>query len=467
MKNINKIILITFILIAFTSCDDALDTLLFTSIELDETIVDVPSLNVAVNGTYSRFATADVYNRGLIVLPALLSDNCFMDPLDNRGRFLEYDNYTVNENDTRADALWDDLYRSVAQTTIILREAAKLDIPNSQMEDANQYIGEAHALRALSLLLLQQYFAQPYNYTSDNSHFGVPIPDFDLVGLEILNPSRSTTAEVYTQILSDLQMAISNMREENSPYRIDITAAKALLARVYLYMENWSDAELIATEVISEFGSELIEHDDYVASWEEDQSSESIFTLSNTDLDNSGNGSASFFFLDDFEAFATPDFTSIYSATDVRLNLYPFDSNHNQYLVAKYPSSGTGTDNIEVIRLSEIYLIKAEAHARMNQTADAQNILNEIVQIRDEIAPAVTEVGQALIDRIILERRKELAFEGFRLYDLTRTATTFTKFRVALDNLIINAPSNFTILPIPIDELNANHNIRSQQNPGY
>ncbi len=468
MKDIKILILAVLASVTFSSCDEALDTLLSTSIELDQTIVDVESLNVAVNGAYSRFATSSVYNQALIVIPALLSDNSSMDPLDNRGRFLEYDNYIVNQNDTRADALWNNLYRSVVQTSIIIREAAKLDVPESRSEDADQYIGEVHALRALAFLLLQQFYAQPYNFTPDNGHLGVPIPDFELVGVEIISSARNTTAEVYAQIISDLEKAIPLMRTDDNAFRLDRTAAKALLARVHLYTENWSGAEAMATEVIDEFEGNLIEPGDYMASWNADKSNESIFTLSNTALDNSGNDAASFFFLADFEAFATPDFISTFIATDVRLGLYPFDSDHGHNLVAKYPNAGPGTDNIPVIRLSEIYLIKAEAHARMNQATDAQNALNEVVEIRDEASGGVTATGQALIDRILLERRKELAFEGgFRLYDLTRTATTFTKFRIGQENLTIEAPTNFTILPIPIDELNANPNIQEQQNPGY
>lgn len=468
MKNIKITIVAILASFSLSSCDNSLDTLLSTSIEIDQTIADVESLNIVVNGAYSRFATSNFYNQNIIVIPALLSDNCSFDPLDNRGRFMEYDNYTVNQNDIRASSLWDNLYRAIAQTSIIIREAAKLDVPESQLEDANHYIGESHALRALSFLLVQQLYAQPYNFTSDAGHLGAMMPDFDLIGIDILYPSRISTAEVYAQIVEDLQMAISLMGERSSPFRFDRSAAKALLARTYLHMENWSGAATLASEVIDEFGGRLTETDDYIDGWDVGESSESIFALANTALDNSGNNAASFFFLGDFEAFATPDFINTFSETDVRLDLYPFDSGLGHHLIAKYPNPRTGTDNIQVIRLSEVYLIKAEAHARMNQPIDAQNALNEVVETRDGDASGVTATGQALIDRIILERRKELAFEGgFRLHDLTRTGTTFTKFRIGQADLIIEAPTNFTILPIPIDEINANPSLQGQQNPGY
>lgn len=467
MKKIRKYIAIVLSSSILLSCGNAFDTHLSSSIELDKTIVDVNALQVAANGSYSRFASSNLYNRSLVLIPALLSDNAYMDPLDNRGRFLEYDNYNVTAFDSRADGTWDNLYRSVAQTSIIIREAAKLNVPESQKEDANHYKGEVHALRALAFLLLQQYYAQPYNYSADQSHLGVPIPDFSKIGLEIIYPSRSTTAEVYKQIVSDLKEAISLLKVKKTVYRIDKMAAKALLARVYLNMEKWDEAEKTATEVINEFGGGLIKGDNYVESWSADFSSESIFSFVNTPIDNSGVTTASFFFLKDRDAFATADFIKKFSATDVRLGLYPYKSSSKQNVVAKYPNYKLGTDNAPVIRLSEMYLIKAEAQARLKKTTEAQNTLNKIVQIRDAVASKITLTGQELIDRVLLERRKELAFEGFRIFDLTRTGTTFTKFRIGKGNLTIKAPTNFTILPIPVDEINANKGLQGQQNPGY
>lgn len=465
MKKIEKILAVCVLVVLF-SCDEALDTILSNAVEVENAIVDVDGLEVAVIGSYNRYATADLYNRTFIVVPALLSDNCYLDPFDNRGRFVEYDNYNVNINDPRAGGTWEDLNRSIAETSVVLREAAKLDVPESQQADADQFIGEVYALRALAYLKLQELFAQPYNFTSDQSHLGAMIPDFDLIGLEVLTPSRGTTGEVFDLIVSDLQMAISLMGEKSSPFRMDVTAAKALLARAYLYMENWGEAERLATEVIAEFDGDLLGPNDYIGSWSSDQSSESIFTLFNTQDDNSGVADASFFFLGDFEGFATPDFIDIFSGTDVRLGLYDFDSGLNQYLVRKYPTTN-GTDNKDVVRLSEIYLIKAEAHARLNENAEALETLNLVVTIRDIDADEVLLGGQALIDRILLERRKELAFEGYRLLDLTRTGATFTKFRIALPDLTIDAPDEFTIMPIPLREFNVNPGVEGQQNPGY
>ncbi|MBQ0733267.1 RagB/SusD family nutrient uptake outer membrane protein [Aquimarina celericrescens] len=470
----NKII---YILLAaafiISSCDDTLEQQFSDNLEVSDAIVDLNSLNLAANGTYSLFLDedddrdGDVYSRTLLLLPEILSDNAFIDAFDNTGRYLDFDLYTVNANNGNVGRTWEDITRIIATTSIIIREAELLMFPESEQEDAEQYIGEMYALRALAFHNLQLLFAQPYNFTADASHLGVPIPDFETLGngSTIQEPGRSTTAQVYEQIESDLLKAIDLMRAESSPARMDVHAARALLARVYLHMENWTGARDIATQVINNSGNSLLENQEYIASWGLDDNSETLFTLVSNETDNSGTNSIGYFYLTYEDAFATDDFVNTLSDTDVRKELYPAKGDVN--LVQKFPKVQFQDDNIQVLRLSELYLIKAEAHAQLNEDLLAQQALDLIIQRADPSAITSTETGQALIDKIILERRKELAYEGFRLYDLTRYGRTFNKFLQDGDPIPISAPENRTIMPIPIDEINVNPNIANQQNPGY
>ncbi|GAA4271679.1 RagB/SusD family nutrient uptake outer membrane protein [Aquimarina gracilis] len=466
MKNKIMYILwsVTFIL---SSCDDTLEQQFSDNVEVSDAIVDLNSLNLAVNGSYSLFADTDLYNRTLMLLPEILSDNAFIDAFDNTGRYLDFDSYTVNDNNRFITPTWEDLTRIIASTSIIIRNAEALSFPESEQEDAEQYIGEMYALRALAFHNLQLLFAQPYNFTADASHLGVPIPDFETLGDggTIQEPGRSTTAQVYEQIESDLLSAIDLMRSESSPNRMDVHAARALLARVYLHMENWTGARDNATKVIDDSGNSLLENQEYSASWALDSNRETLFTLVNNETDNSGTNSIGYFYLTYEDAFATEDFVNTLSDSDVRKELYPRDGDVN--LVRKFPRVQVQDDNIQVLRLSEMYLIKAEAHAQLTEDVQAQDALDAIRLRADPGATASTETGQALIDKIILERRKELAYEGFRLYDLTRYGITFNKFQQDGDPIPISAPENLTIMPIPIDEINVNPNIANQQNPGY
>ncbi len=464
----NKLIYICLVLVLMLSaCDDTLEQQFSDNVEVSDAIVDLNSLNLAANGSYSLFADNDVYNRTIMLVPEILSDNAFIDAFDNTGRYLDFDSYTVNSNNRFITPAWEEIARIIASTSIIIRKGELLSFPESEQEDAAQYIGEMYALRALAFHNLQLLFAQPYNFSSDASHLGVPIPDFETLGDggTIQEPGRSTTAQVYEQIENDLLKAIDLMRSESDPFRMDVHAAKALLARVYLHMENWTGARDTATDVIETSGNSLLANDEYIASWGQDSNNETLFTLVNNETDNSGTNSIGYFYLTYKDAFATDDFVNTLSATDVRKELYPIDDGVN--LVEKFPRVAVQDDNIQILRLSEMYLIKAEAHAQLTEDTAAQETLDMIIQRADPSALESTETGQALIDKIILERRKELAFEGFRLYDLSRYGITFNKFQQDGDPIVISAPENRTIMPIPIDEINVNPNIANQQNPGY
>ena len=158
--------------------------------------------------------------------------------------------------------------------------------------------------------------------------------------------------------------------------------------------------------------------------------------------------------------FASADFMNTFSDTDIRKQLYPFNNTLNVNIIQKYYRFG----NIPVIRLSEMMLIKAEACANISgKEAEAQSTLFAITKRADanEVMPA--ETGQALKDKILLERRKELAFEGFRLFDLARHKKSFIKYRQDAGSIEITAPSNNTILPIPVREVNANPNMKQNK----
>lgn len=463
-----KSILYSILFLSIISCEDTLEQRFSDSVEVTDAITDLNSLNLATNGAYSFLAHFAYYNRNFILIPEIMSDNAFINAFDNTGRFLEFDNYIVNANDTRAEEIYNIMSRVIATTSIVINKANNISFIESEKKNANHYTGEMHALRALTFHNFLLLFAQPYNFTSEASHLGVPIPNFDLLGdgENIQEPGRSTVAQVYTQIVNDLLIAIDLMQEKPNPFRFNLFSAKALLARVCLHMQNWEKARDIAQDVILNSNKNLLTREEYLNSWSEDFNEESLFVVSNVKTDNSGTSSIGQFYLKLKDAFATNDFKNTLSDTDIRKELYPVFGSMN--LVAKFPRTIIQDDNIQVLRLSEMYLIKAEAHAQLNEITEAQQTLDVITQRADSktIEPS-TETGQILLNKILLERRKELAYEGFRLFDLTRYGITFNKYRQDANPIQVIAPSNKTILPIPIEEINVNPNIANQQNPGY
>lgn len=174
------------------------------------------------------------------------------------------------------------------------------------------------------------------------------------------------------------------------------------------------------------------------------------------------------------EHYRTKQHRNLYTTTDVRRTLILNSSpvRGNVRVVNKYPNSEkTDKDEVKVIRMSEVYLIAAEAAYHTGNEPLARDYLNAVVWERDLAFPGYSSTGTALLNDILLERRKELAFEGHRYWDLVRYNLPVQRVNLSGNYggvPLTISPTNFRrILPIPQSELDANPAIRSQQNPGY
>jgi hypothetical protein len=138
-------------------------------------------------------------------------------------------------------------------------------------------------------------------------------------------------------------------------------------------------------------------------------------------------------------------------------------------LCYKYPNAFAAgdRDDIKVIRLADVMLIAAEAYYNTADPTNALLYLNKVAKQRDASFAGYTSTGTQILEDILIERRKELAFEGQRLFDLLRLGRSWTKYRNQnpLSTLAVTPTNPQVIYPIPLGEINANANI--QQNPGY
>lgn len=459
MKNIYLLIIMSCITLSSCNQDELLDKDPFDRVITENLITDFATFQAAAKGVYNNFQDTFYYNSYFVLLADLMSDNV---KNNNFSVFSAIDLYQTQADDIYAKRVWDKMTSIITQTSIVIRQAENFNFGSDQ-EEATKLIGQMYVARALAYFDMQRMFAQPFNFSTDASHLGIPLVDESKVGIDLINPARSTTAEVYDKIVADIQKGISIIGNDTpSVYFLNKNSAKALLARVYLYMENWDGANTMASEVISS-GYTLVSNANYVSSWTADSTTESVFSIVNTAVDNSGTNSISFYFSRSTPRFnATDDIFNAFDTADVRRNL--ISSNR----VRKF-SATTNDNNIPVIRLSEMYLIKAEALAEMNMDEDARGPLNEILLRANPLASPYSESGDALKDIIQEEKRKELMFEGHRLFDLTRKKQSFTKYSTSAGTPIaVDYPNNLTILPIPQAEIDANDNISAnQQNPGY
>jgi starch-binding outer membrane protein, SusD/RagB family len=191
---------------------------------------------------------------------------------------------------------------------------------------------------------------------------------------------------------------------------------------------------------------------------------------------NAGNDALSYFYdqAGYGDALAANNLYNLYPATDIRKSLILTFSptRGNVRVVNKYPNSTQPEkDEVKIVRLSEVYLIAAEAAYNLSNEPVARQYLNDVATRRDPTFMGYVSIGAALLNDILLERRKELAFEGHRYWDLARNNLNVTRVNTAGNYtgvpLTISTTNFRRILPIPQTEIDANPNIRNQQNPGY
>lgn len=467
MKKYYKITLLTMIGL-FLSCSESfLELQPEFAVSDEEAITNFEDMETSITGVYDEISGAYYYGRYMFLIPDVMADDVKQNEQANR--VVDYAQHVQSVTDPQANALWTGLYYTNNALNNIIN--SNITVTNANLNNKNHVVGEAYALRGLLYFDLVRLFAQHYTFTSDASHLGVPIIlTFD----PTLEPERNTVKQVYDQIISDMTTAISLMNTESrsgNSNTLSSNSVKALLARVYLNKEDWQNAETMATDVIGSGNYSLISNGSYLNLWNNDNSSESIFEISMTPIDNQGGNSLAAMYVEDGFGDYLPsnDVVSLYDANDARLQTFIVDSNLSgvfaPYRVNKYPEV-LGHDNTKVIRLAEMYLIRAEARARIGTNiSGAQSDVNMVRQRALPTAPNVTATGQALINDILFERRLELAFEGQRLWDLMRTKQDIVRTQCTADICMIPYGDDTNIIPIPQDETDVNPNIT--QNPGY
>lgn len=441
----------------------------YSDVPVDIAISNEADMSAALNGTYATLRSTNLFGRTIPLFADLVADNVYISAI-NSNRYLDFFqvNYTVANGN--ASAIWRAAYTAILRANNII---------NSELANTGkveEYRSEARAIRALMYFELVKHFAKPYQI--DPSGLGVPIVlTYDIK----LKPTRNTIAEVYAQIEDDLTQAIAHLGDDNSSGFFTSYAAKALLARMHLYKGEWADALATSQDIINNSGYSLLSSGQVVDFWARNtprtDKVEVLFEVVFDAVQNAGIDALDYFYDQQGygDALAADAFYATFTATDVRRQLFLTSSpiRGDVKVVNKYPnSSSADPDEFKVLRLSEVYLNAAEAAFHSGNETLALEYLNEIVNNRDPAFAGYSSSGQALLNDILNERRKELAFEGQRYWDLTRYNRDVSRVNLS-DNYPGNVPltipaNNFRrILPIPQSELDANPNIRSQQNPGY
>jgi len=479
-----------FAALTFSSCSDFLDVKPTNSADASlQTITTVADANVIIRGLMSKLASGSYYGRNFM----LYADTKGGDyTITSQGRGYDY-LYVFNhsESTNNFSTIWSQGYHCIAHINDLLLQIEKLQNAGST-ENFNPIIGQALTARALIYFDLVRLYGKAYNHDKDS--YGVPITLTPLTNDAKL--TRNTVAEVYTQILKDLKDAESLLPKAKNNGYLNYYANKAIQARVYLYQEEYTDALACAEEIINSNVYTLYSNNSWVSSWKNQFGTESIFELgifqNEGDLGNSSLGAYTRRRGNPNNTIAAGYFTASTSFItrlnednqDVRKGIMTYDETSQTRMGALYKYSGSlalegdgkGNStavNIKVIRLSEVFLIAAEAAIKLN-TPDLTKAANYLNKIRQR-APQLTQATPSTISLEMIqdERSKELIGEGHRFFDMIRwnKSITFDDALASVSTIhrsgTIDRTFHKTILPIPLSEMNANPEIAKQQNPGY
>lgn len=416
----------------------------------------------------------------------------------NRASFYYDMNYqTASEftsSTSSSNVAWKSPYIVIGRANRIIAaaEGGALSDAAEAKATIDQYAAEAKVLRALAHFDLVRIYGKPYT-EDQGASLGVPLVT------EVLEsnakPARSTVAEVYTQVVKDLTEAISSnaLATETEPGYVSVWGAKAILSRVYLNMGDYANALSVAEDIIKNSGAALWTRDQYFKAWDASTPNESEFlfrlnvagSTDNNDLNGIGNLQQR----DGYkEMVATKKFVDMLTSDpkDVRNDMFlPAKAEKevavygtNKVFLNKLRGQGGNLRNVTIvpiIRLSEVYLTAAECAFRNNDKTKAVEYLNDLVKNRTTTVASLATVDNITLDRILIERRKELIGEGQRYFDALRNNETITRYTSEADKgwhkTLSKEAQSFNrdyfkaIAAIPQAEINANPNIK--QNTGY
>lgn len=487
MKKINTLIILMSIVL-LSSCNGFLDVKPSNSAASEISITNVNDAGVAINGLMSKMASSSYYGRDFVMYGDAKGGDF---AISSQGRGLD-GLYTFNHSATSGSysGYWNQIYHNILQANNIILNINKLESDGKGSAALNSYKGQALTARALMYFDLVRLYGKPYNM--DKASFGVPLV---LEPLDAASqPTRSSVEQVYTQILQDLKDAEPLISKTNSKGYLNYYANLAIQGRVYLHMDKFDEALTVAETIINDKKYTLYTNPQWVPSWSLENGSESIFVLSvyvaEGDLKTASlgyyllrqgkiTGAMGWFMASDYYLSRLGQ-----DPSDVRWGIMDYDESSKTRFGSCLKYSGvdlkgdkasTSAVNIKVIRLSEVYLMAAEAALRKASPdkVKAVTYLNAIRKRSPTLAPA--EVANITVDMVIDERSKELFAEGHRYFDMLRLNRTiefnddFISPAVTIIHRTktINRTFYKTILPISQAEMDSNPAIVPQQNPGY
>ena len=470
------------LLLVTSGCSDFLDVEPRDQLSRDEALSTLVGVRATLLGAYDALGRRDGYYRSPMIVYPELAGNIEPNPNavsggdiagSDNARIITYrELYSFAVDPSYIDNQLATLYREPYQVLYIANDliAALPELTEGSEAERNSLLGEALMLRALAHFDLVRLYAQAPGFMAGETHPGIALVTEPTNAL--VYRARATVAAVYDQIEADLLAAAELIgpaaQRTSAPIWLSRAAAHGLLARMYAYRQNWPGVIGQVNAALAATTRTLTPSARYVSAWTDGTLEEMLFEI---DLQTYAVGG---FFVGNYIGAGAEDpplrisgdLLDLFEPDDLRRQLY-VPNDKGDLVTLKYPETPATIGNIPYLRLSELYLLRAEAYAELGQDEAARADYDRIHQRAVPAAAPTILSGQALLDEILRERRRELALEGHLLFDLSRRGRPIERNDCLpfVTNCDLAYPDHRFVLPIPVAALEANPEL--VQNEGY
>jgi hypothetical protein len=440
------------------------------SLEASTAIKDAATVNAATLGIYSGFQSGNYWGLRYFAFSDMYADN-----INHVGTFPSFSaiwNVAILPDNTEVNAMWNSMYSTINRANTVIAAVPGIADPTLNKDNA---LAEARVLRANVYFDLIRYWGG--SNTGFNKAGGVGVPLVltpTLVEADAKPKARATEAAVMAQVIADLDFAIgvATFPNNNTTGRVNKDYAKALRARVALYMDDNTTALTYSNELIASGRYALTPGVTYRDIWANKNTKESLWEIQ---FEPTNSNSVAFFYYTTAtggrnEIATSSGLNTAHEAGDVRqaINATTLGGGSTNLKTLKFTRVSTGDDNVVMFRLSELYLIRAEARAQIGTDLVGALADVNVIRIRAGLAANTTATTTAtLMTAILKERRVEFAHEGHRFFDLKRTNLLATTIGASYFGISGTINNTFRALwPIPQREVLTSGGIIAQ-NTGY
>jgi hypothetical protein len=454
MKTYRNYISVFFFSLATMSCKKFLDVQPRDAVSDEQTIIDKASANTALRGVYRKLGADSYYGALFQTFGYLPGDN--VQWTGSQSIIQQFITHKISADNGNLQSVWSAIYATINGANNVIAKVPVVTDPTFSTAERNQVTGEAYFIRALN------YFDLARTWGNVQITLTPTLGTGDKAGLK-----ASTPAQVYQQVLSDLNAADSLLlpppdNAASNPVRANRETVWALKARYYLYQSNWAQAEAYAAKVISNKKNYGLQkpYSAFFSPASAIATKESVFELSYSATYLSGH-----------RAYWQPPAnggTRQWAPSDALVTLLndPAIGGNRNALIAKTSAGlwygnlyyrSPATDPTYVIRIAELFLIRAEALAQQEKLQAAKDDL-DIIRDRSGLTATAAAGKEALLLAIENERRVEFALEPHRWFDLVRTGRAAAVLNITNTQLYL--------FPIPANEIALSKG-NLKQNDGY